>query len=365
MASTSGKNRSILAGLVGPSVAPMASPAPAPVTDTPMIGGDEATAGSPAADAPVTPPPRVNDRMLGIARLTSGEYQEKTLKLVDPARCRMWERHNRDYSLLNADNCADLLESLRAQNKQEFPALVRRIEGDPDYDFEVIFGARRHWSVSYLRTVEHRDIKYLVEERELTDEAAFRLADLENRARRDISDYERAVDYLNAIDLYYGGVARRMAERLDVPAAWLSRFLDLGKLPQDVVAAFGDHLQLREKFARDLKPFLTQSPERGRMLSAAKKLAAEQTQRHERGEPYLEAPKVVSALKNAALARVATESAPSGETRVVKAGAVTLFTVKPKGPAKVVLELALDAGASNADFVAALQAELMRLRPDA
>ena len=33
----------------------------------------------------------------------------------------------------------------------------------------------------------------------MSDEEAFRLADIENREREDISDYERAIDYGDAI----------------------------------------------------------------------------------------------------------------------------------------------------------------------
>ncbi|AZS19205.1 ParB/RepB/Spo0J family partition protein [Caulobacter sp. FWC26] len=356
MASTTSKNRNILGNLIGEA------PAPTAVTNPPTA---TAAAVAPAAAAELAPaaiPPRVNDRMMGLSRLASGDYVEKTLRLVDPARCRMWARHNRKYALLTPENCQELLEGLRAQNKQEFPAIVRRVTDDPDFDFEVIAGARRHWAVSYLRDVEHREIKYLVEERELDDEQAFRLADVENRARNDLSDYERAVDYLDAIERYYGGVAVRMAERLDVDRAWLSRFLDLAKLPQDVVAAFGDLLQLRESHARQLKAFLLQGPEKGRIISAAKTISADQQARREAGEPYLEAHKVVAALKNAAVAKA--PAPPSPQPRVVRQGEVTLFTVKPKGPKRAVVELELDAGATNAEFIAALQAEIDRLRPN-
>ena len=166
------------------------------------------------------------------------------------------DRHNRRYDLLDETSCADLLESLRSQGEQEFPAIVRRVDDDPAFDYEVVSGARRHWSVSYLRNIEHREIRYLIEERELTDEQAFRLADVENWSRKDISDYERALDYRHAVETFYGGVAQRMAERLEVPRAWLSRFLDLGKLPADVVEAFGDIRLLRENHARELKPLL-------------------------------------------------------------------------------------------------------------
>lgn len=354
MASTTSKNRNILGSLIGEA------PPPA-VTNPPKA---EPTGEAAAAVPAATIPPRVNDRMMGLSRLASGDLQEKTLKLVDPARCRMWSRHNRKYELLTPENTAELLEGLRAQGRQEFPAIVRRVADDPSFDYEVIAGARRHWAVSYLRAVEHREIKYLVEERELSDEQAFRLADIENRARKDLSDYERAVDYLSAIDLYYGGVAARMAERLDRPKAWLSRFLDLGRLPVEVVDAFGDHLQVLEKHARDLKPVLAQNPERGRVIAAAKKLAGEQSQRREAGQAYIEPAKVIATLRNAGLGKSAAP-ASAEETRVVKHGAVTLFTVKPKGNGKAVLELALDAGASNADFIAALEAELIRLRPSA
>src|SRR5215470_14975760 len=98
--STTGKNRSILAGLVADSPV-------APVTETPR----------PAAPAPPAGEgiPCVGDRLSALARVTSGDYAEKTFRLVDPARCRMWARHNRAYDLLTADSCAELLDSLRAQ----------------------------------------------------------------------------------------------------------------------------------------------------------------------------------------------------------------------------------------------------------
>lgn len=339
MSTTTGKNRSILAGLV------------APVTDTPNPGE-----GPP-------PPARVSDRMSALARVTSGDIKEKTLRLVDPARCRMWARHNRRYDLLTAEFCADLLESLRAQGAQEFPAIVRRVEDDPAFDYEVICGARRHWSVSYLRSVEHRDIKFLIEERELTDEAAFRLADVENRSRQDISDYERALDYREAVENYYGGVARRMAERLEVRETWLSRFLDLAKLPRDVVDAFGDVLQLRENHARELKAHLASDPGRSRVMAAAKKLSAQQAERRAAGQAVLEAAKVVAALKAAAAEEASAPKTPVAAKVVKNDKSVALFSLKPKGPARVVLELSLDAAAPNADFLAAFERELARLRP--
>lgn len=143
-----------------------------------------------------------------LADLASGAIVNRTHELVDPARCRMWAGHNRDYALLSEERCADLIESIKAQGRQEIPAIVRRLSGDEGYDFEVICGARRHWTISWLRAHNYPEFKFLVDVREIGDEEAFRLADIENRARDDLTDFERARDYLRALNAYYGGARR-------------------------------------------------------------------------------------------------------------------------------------------------------------
>src|SRR5579875_2856751 len=283
MASTSGKNKSILSGLIMGG----------PVTDTPNKV-------PPAAPAATRPPERLGARLSSLSRVASGDVKEKTLHLIDPARCRMWARHNRRYDLLSEASCADLLEGLRSQGQQEFPAIVRPLTDSPDYDYEVICGARRHWSVSFLRTVEHRPIKFLIEVRDLDDEAAFRLADVENRARDDISDYERALDYRAAVDDFYNGVARRMAERMEVSEQWLSRFLELARLPPVIVEAFGDIREIRENHARVIKPLLSDERSRIKVMAAAKGLGEEQSTRKRGGQRHIEAARVIERLKGAA-----------------------------------------------------------------
>ena len=79
----------------------------------------------------------------------SGEREEKVLRWVDPARCVMWSRHNRAYDLLTEENCRDLIDSLRAQGQQEFPAIVRRRMHEPWTDAE-----REHQLVRRGRYVE-------------------------------------------------------------------------------------------------------------------------------------------------------------------------------------------------------------------
>ena len=40
-----------------------------------------------------------------------------------------------------------------------------------------------HWAITWLRANNYPDFRYLIEVRDLTDEQAFRLSDIENRDR--------------------------------------------------------------------------------------------------------------------------------------------------------------------------------------
>lgn len=254
-------------------------------------------------------------RSTTIGERMSGEVQEKTLHLVDPARCRMWSRHNRDYALLTDENCRDLIDGIKSQGQQEFPAIVRRLEGE-DHEFEVICGARRHFAVSWLRGNNYPQFRYLVEVRDITDEEAFRLADIENRDREDISDYERAVDYAAAIKLYYGGQQKAMAERLEVSPPWLSRYLVLAKMPDAVLDAFASRRDIRERHARALKPMLSDPAQAKALLEEAAFLAKTQKRAAKGQGGYVEAAEVFKRLKAAAK--------PAPKTAKVATG--TLFT---------------------------------------
>lgn len=258
-----------------------------------VLSGLGEDAGAEIRDRPTN---RFLRRSSALAERASGAVVEKTLRWVDPARCRMWARHNRRYDLLDERNCADLIEGIKAQGGQEFPAIVRPLPRDGAHEWEVICGARRHWTVSWLRASGYTRFRFLIEVRELTDEEAFRLADIENRDRRDISDYERAVDYAEACRFYYGGHQGQMAKRLEVSNAWLSRYLDLARLPAEIVRAYASPADLREFHARRLKPVMADGAGRARVLAAARDIAGRQAARRSAGEAPLPGAKVLALL---------------------------------------------------------------------
>jgi ParB family chromosome partitioning protein len=306
-------------------------------------------------------PPRVGIGVLAgrenrMAELASGAVVARAVEQVDPARCRLWSEHNRDYAKLDEVRCADLIESFKAQGRQEVPAIVRRVRGVPGIDFEVICGARRHWTVSWLRAHNYADFRFLVEVRDLTDEEAFRISDLENRAREDLSDIERARAYLKALGRHYGGSQKDMAARLNVSEAWLSRYLDLARLPAHLVGAFADPHELRIKHVTQLKPLLKPDDRARRVLAEAAAIAAR------KGEGAAPKPQDVIRLLAAAADPPKKTGSPkrSGSTPdvVTAAGGAPVLRIDGHKRKEVTLTLLLAGGASRSEAETALRTVL-------
>ncbi|MDH5727375.1 MAG: ParB/RepB/Spo0J family partition protein [Gammaproteobacteria bacterium] len=193
--------------------------------------------------------------------------------LVDPSVCTIWSGHDRFYELLNEESCADLIEQVIAEGKQRFPAIVRKSES-PDFDYEVICGARRHWVVSWLRANGNgaiENIEFLIEQREIEDEEAFRLSDIENRDKQDLSDYERAIKYARALkEFKYYASQKEMAQRLNLTEDKVASYIKLADLPETIVAAFRDKRELKMDYARQLNPFLNKPNAKKLILAEAK-----------------------------------------------------------------------------------------------
>ncbi|HRZ05948.1 MAG TPA: ParB/RepB/Spo0J family partition protein [Candidatus Competibacteraceae bacterium] len=272
----------------------------------------------------------LQERENHLAQLANGEIIEKTLLWVEPERCRLWTRHNRRYDLLNEQRCADLIQGIKAQGRQEFPAIVRRVQGDPQHDFEVICGARRHWAIDWLRRNNYPQLMFLIEVRALTDEEAFRLSDCENREREDISDFERALDYRQALESYYRS-QRDMAERLEVSEAWLSRYLDLAVLPDGIIQAYADITELKANHARELKPLLKDPQIRRRILARADELYARQQQALQAGQGLLTGQQILQLLKSAAKNRATKPKQTPLEYRAATGQKMLTAIRRPRG----------------------------------
>lgn len=281
----------------------------------------ESSKASPAANV-------LGSRNGALAQLASGKMVTDRTEWVDPARCRPWSLHNRAIELLDEAGCTDLIESIRAEGRQRIPAIVRRLKNDPDHDYEIIAGVRRWWTIGWLRAHNYPDFHYLVTIQNVTDEEGFRLADVENRARRDISDIERARDYLRALDLFYGGSQTAMAARLRVSNSWMSRTLEVGRLPREIVDAFADSRTVTARHAGQLAPSLRHPHSAAQMIAAAAKLVAVRVA----GGPAIEPHQVVSALL-AAVAKPPRAQRPGPTGDILSARGKPMLRVEGKGKA--------------------------------
>lgn len=292
-----------------------------------------------APPSPVQAESRRNERLRGstllgresaLARVNSGEVRQVTQLLLDPARVRVWTGNARSYRHLTEHTCAELIDSIIAEGGQKVPAIVRRIEGDPDHDYEVIAGTRRHWTISWLRANSYPQMQFVAQVAQLDDEAAFRLADIENRARKDVSDLERARNYAQALHDHYGNHLTRMADRLKLSKGWLSKMLKVATLPDAVVEAFGSPAEVQMKPAYPLAQLLDDRAAAGAILREAAVISRLQEERNKAGDEPLPAAEVIRRLIAAP-----RDTARSGPIKVYRGimdrPALTVRTVNRQG----------------------------------
>lgn len=283
-----------------------------------------------------------------LARIATGKTVADRTEWVDPERCRPWRMHNRDLDHLNEDSCRDLIDSFLSAKKQRIPAIVRRLKDDPNFDFEIIAGVRRWWTVKWLRAHHHPEFEYLVTIQSVTDEEAFRVSDVENRSRKDISDWERAKEYTVALAEFYEGSQSHMAEHLNLSKSWLSRLLDVARLPEPVVAAFSDTHDITVRVARDIKPLTGDPKALAKMREEAERIEEERSQKGLK----LSGPEVAKRLVKATVAPAVKAAAEKEITG--KGGKVILRYTKARGGG-LTIKVPPKAEASPAELLKAIE----------
>lgn len=275
------------------------------------------------------------------------DYQKR--QWIDPALCKPSLENARDYSALTYEDCEDLILSIRSEGRQRLPAVVRRTD-DPERPYEIVTGLRRHWSISWLRANNYPEFRYLVEVQKLDDEAAFRLSDLENRARADITDLERGKSYRDALGRHYGGDIERMAERLSVSSRNLRRYIALAELDPIVVDALGGSRAARVVHASTLRSEMAKSPvHAARIREAAQELAADQSERRTARQALLPAAEIVRKLVKAATLRTPAASARKAETVVIRTAAGAPLLEYQTGTRRTAATLKLHPAAASLD----------------
>ncbi len=114
-----------------------------------------------------------------------------------------------------------------------------------------------------------------VELRTLNDKEALIAMDTENRLRKDISPYERALSYARWIHCGHFKSQDDIARALMISSSQVSRVLRLAQLPTAIVRAFDNPTELRENWAARLLDRLEDPGARHSLLEAARSMSAQ------------------------------------------------------------------------------------------
>jgi ParB family transcriptional regulator, chromosome partitioning protein len=144
--------------------------------------------------------------------------ERENIHAVDPKRCRPWKFHNRTDAWYTRERCQDLIESI-AKDGQLEPALARRLEGEKDYDFELIFGMRRRFACE----VTGQKLKVRVVDAD--DARAAVLMHIENADRQDITPMERAISFLVQAEAKVFPTQEAMADALNVSKGQVAKMI--------------------------------------------------------------------------------------------------------------------------------------------
>jgi ParB family transcriptional regulator, chromosome partitioning protein len=185
---------------------------------------------------------------------------------ANPFRTRMWSLHDRSDEHVTEESCKAEIESFE-KHGQLVPALGRRLRGDPDYEVELIYGARR------LFVARHLNKPLLVDLREISDREAIVAMDIENRQRTDVSPYERGVSYAHWLRRGHFRSQDDIARALKISASQVSRLLRLAKLPSVILNAFATPLEICETWGLDIMDALEDAERRPRTIQAARAIS--------------------------------------------------------------------------------------------
>lgn len=193
---------------------------------------------------------------------------------LDPKTIRPSGLANRlEQSLSEADpEFRQLKESIRARGQLE-PIRVRPAPEDSGFQYEIVYGHRRHAACLALDAESEGGYRVLA----LLDAEAIdpqRLALLmhaENDVRENLSPFEYGQMYRSWLEAGLFGTQVELATAIGRSEATISQYLRVAELPAEVLDAFGDRRRIALRWVQNLGKAL--KADRSAVLAAARRLA--------------------------------------------------------------------------------------------
>ena len=278
--------------------------------------------------------------------------------LIQPDECSVWDGNPRDQPGLTADGCRSLIDSIASEEGNRIPVLVRLNPPGSDRTYQLLVGSRRRFAVDWLNHNGRPEIRLSALVVDLSDEEAFRLADIENRERADISELDRARSYQHAVERFYGGVQSRMAEALSLSNSQLSRLLALAQLPVEVVDAFATKDELRVRYSEILTPLLRRPDQRARMIAEAQYIGGQQGALAREGGRMISPATVLARLRKAAMPQPVEEA----RDMTIVAGGSRIGCARPGRSGCLTIDLSIAPDADLDELLARLRETIVAAR---
>lgn len=172
---------------------------------------------------------------------------------LDPQRIRhspFVDRHPNAFADAEFESFVD---EIRATGGNKEPGIVRPVLDDPDYDYELAAGHRRH--AACLRA----GLPYFAFVRELTDGELLLSMHTENRGRKDLSTFERGRHYAALLQRGLFPSARALAAAFNETQTSIRRLLAYGELTEEIIRAFPDPRAIRFQWIAPLVAALSRN----------------------------------------------------------------------------------------------------------
>lgn len=184
---------------------------------------------------------------------------------IDPKRCKPWRYHNRDSAWLTKERCADLIHSLQRDGQLE-PILIRALSGDPDADYEIIYGVRRAFACSKIPN-QHVVARIT----DLDDKSCMILMHSENANSKDISDFERAFSFAQQMKSGYFKNQTEMADTMGLSQGTISKMIHAAEIfeLEWIAVLFQAKIDIPIKAAYTLSLLLKEAETRERIKTEA------------------------------------------------------------------------------------------------
>jgi ParB family transcriptional regulator, chromosome partitioning protein len=206
---------------------------------------------------------------LALTGRTSPMAERTSILSVDPKRCRPWKFHNRSNTSLTKEGCQDLIDSIPRDGQLE-PALARKTGGDPDFDFELIYGMRRRFAAEFTHT------KLKVRLTDADDARCAVLMHIENADRQDITPMERALSFQQQLEAKIFSTQESMAEAFGLGSPQITKLLKAAQLFRHTPIAqlFADRSAVPVTPAYELVTLMERPGAKEIVLKAAQNLLA-------------------------------------------------------------------------------------------